>query len=230
MDETVNVIAKLKDSVLCHAKMAQHGMKQIPIQITFSKKEIQTFHMVNITRQCGLVSESREPGVNMLRPTFKSVYYFQHLILQEFLAAVGLLTDIEQVRHTMNRAYERQLDIMIMFMAGLLGNNRTHEFSDSLQLKLNVSLDDLIELVVARERRNEFSVDNDQGRSTAHKASTLLLIMILCESRQVAPWRLMSYYILNGTGDLNLENQHISPTELRALERVLPTTDITSLK
>lgn len=68
VDETVDVIAELKDFVLSHAHMAEYGMTQVPIQISFSKEEIQRFQLENVITQCGLVSESRVPGAVMLRP------------------------------------------------------------------------------------------------------------------------------------------------------------------
>lgn len=143
---------------------------------------------------------------------------------------MGLLTDIEQVRLTMNTAYERQLDLVIMFMAGLLGNLRTRTFLDSLDVKPTVSLDDLIKLVVDRERRNEASIESVDDKSTAHKESTLLLLMLIYESRHAELWRHISNYVLDENKGLDLQGQHITPTELEALVYVLPNTGITSLE
>ena len=230
VEKTVDGLVKLKDPILSHAKLARDGMKEVPIKIMFLKKDIEKFNLENITTQCGLVAKSRERGAVMFMPAISSVYYFQHLTLQEFMAAVVLLTDIEQINAMMSKASERQLDLVVMFMAGLLGNNRTHTFLDSLQLKPNVPLDDLITLVVDRERRKEEIMQDAVGRSVAHRASTLFLVMILYESRQVELWRHVSDYVLKGGRDLDLRNQHIIPAEMRALAYVLPTTGVTSLK
>ena len=229
VDKMVDVFVKLSDSLLRHTKLARYGMKQVPIKITFSKKDIERFTLENITTQCGLVTKSREQGVDMFMPAISSVYYFQHITLQEFLAAVGLLTSIEQVNTTMSKASETQFDLVVMFIAGLLGNSRTHTFLDSLQLKPNVSLDDLITLVVDRERKKEEIIQDAVDRSIAHRASTLFLVMILYESRQVELWRHVSDYVLKGSRELDLQQQHISPAEMNALVYVLPTTGITSL-
>ncbi|KAI0220940.1 hypothetical protein LSAT2_027606 [Lamellibrachia satsuma] len=110
----------------------------------------------------------------------------------------------------------------------LLGNDRTHAFLDTLQLKRTLCLKTLVKLVVQRERRKESKIDV-MNRSTAHKASTLLLVMILYESRQADLWSHVSDYVLNGKHELDLGGQHISPSELHALAYVLPETGITSL-
>ena len=230
MDRKVDMIAELTDAVLCHARMARHGMEQVPIKVTFSKKEIDDFQLQHVTTQCGLMTESREPGIVMFTPAVTPVFYFQHLTLQEFLAAVALVTDVDRVRGMMRRASERQLDLMVLFMAGLLGNTRTHAFLDSLHMKPSVSLDELLQLVIDRERRNEVSIGNAEGRSTAHKASTLLLVMLLYESQHAVLWSDVSHYVLKDGKKMDLQNQHISPTEVHALAYVLPETGITHLK
>ncbi|KAI0220892.1 hypothetical protein LSAT2_027649, partial [Lamellibrachia satsuma] len=222
VDTSTDIIAELKDPILNHGNVARHGMEQVPIKVTFTRKEIDEFELLHVATQCGLMTESREPGFVMFRPTVTSVFYFLHLTLQEFLAAIALLTDVKRVRSMMSRASERQLDLLVMFMAGMLGNDRTHTFLDALQLKPTVSVDELLNLVVERERRNESSIEDDEGRSTAHKGSILLLVMILYESQQAVLWSHVSDYALKGGKELDLESQHISPTEVQALAFVLP--------
>ena len=232
MDEynPVDAIAKLKDYVLNHARIARYGMEQCPIKVTFSKKNIQDFQLESVTTKCGLLTESRESGIAMFTRAVQSVFYFQHLTLQEFLAALGLVTDIEEVQGMMGRASERQLDLMIMFMAGLLGNNRTHTFLDSLQVKPTASVDKLIKLVVDRERINEDSITYYTDQRAAHRTSTLLLLMIIYESQEAKLWSHVSDYVLKDSDGLDLEGQHVSPSELHALVYVLPEMGITSLK
>ena len=230
VDTSTDIIAELKDPVLNHANVARHGMEQVPIKVTFSKKEIDEFELQHVATQCGLMTESREPGFVTFRPVVTPIFYFLHLTLQAFLAAIALLADIERVCSMMNRASERQLDLLVMFMAGMLGNDKTHTFLDSLQLKPTVSVDELLKLVVERERSNEISIGDDESRSTAHKGSILLLVMILYESQQAVLWSHVSHYALKGGKELDLESQHISPTEVQALAFVLPETGIEHLK
>ena len=227
--KTVDVIAKLRYSVFNHSRIALYGMAQVPIKAKFSADEIHNFQLESVATQCGLLTESRESSIVRFAPAVKSVYYFQHLTMQEFLASVGLLNETNQVRSMLTKASERQLDLMVIFLAGLLGNDRTHAFLDTLQLKRTLCLKTLVKLVVQRERRKESKIDV-MNRSTAHKASTLLLVMILYESRQADLWSHVSDYVLNGKHELDLGGQHISPSELHALAYVLPETGITSLK
>ena len=88
----------------------------------------------------------------------------------------------------------------------------------------------LLNLVVERERRNESSIEDDEGRSTGHKGSILLLVMILYESQQAVLWSHVSDYALKGGKELDLESQHISHTEVQALAFVLPKMGIEHLK
>ena len=240
-DKTKVDIAQLKDSILNHAGMALYGMKQVPIKITFSQDNVDEYHLEQDAMPCGLVTESREPVICSSIPTVKPVYCFQHLTMQECLAAVALVTDIERVKRMMTTASGGQLDLMVMFLAGLLGNGKNHKFLGSLhnsswysfkwltQRKRARSLESLLKIVVARERTEEASL-GDKYKSAAHKVSTLLLMMIIYESQKPELWRHVSYYILEGSKVLNLESQHISPTELHSLTYVLPEMNITALK
>ena len=95
VDETVNVIANLKEYIVNHARIARYGMGHRPIKITFTKKEVNIFHLGNVTTKCGLITESSESGSATYKRTVVSVFYFQHLTLQELLAAVAWLTSIK---------------------------------------------------------------------------------------------------------------------------------------
>ena len=238
--KSANVIVELKDHVLNHAKLAKCGMAQVPINITFSTKNVQDFYLKDVIMECGLMTETRERDTIDFIPTSTSVYYFHHLSLQEFMAALGLLADVKQVGGMISSASGRQLDLMLMFLAGLLGNNRTHDFLSYLKLKpTREYLDKLITFIVKREQRNEAIIKNDVDRSTAHKANILWLMMILYESKQVHLWQKMSDYALDDNcewdevGDLDvldLTGYQLSPTELHALAYVLPETHITALR
>ena len=237
--KTASVVVDLKDHVLNHANLAKYGMTQVPIGITFSTKNVQDFYLRDVIMECGLMTETRQRDTVDFIPTTTSVYYFHHLTLQEFMAALGLLSDVKQVGGMISTASGRQLDLMLMFLAGLLGNNRTHGFLSNLKLKPTTQyLDKLITVIVKREQRNEAIITNDVDRSKAHKANILWLMMIIYESKQVHLWRKMSDYALdNGKwcfdGDLNtldLSKYELSPTELHALAYVLPETHITALR
>ena len=224
-----NVIAIIKEDVLNHARIAQYGMEHKPIKITFTEGEMDKFQLANVATICGLMTGSVETSNVTFKRSSKQVFNFQHLTLQEFFAAVQLLSDIKQVEHMTSKHSDGQLDVMLVFMAGLLGNSRTAQFLKSLQLTSTVHLDDLVKLVVSMEQRNEANESDELDRSKAHKGSTLVLMMLLYESRQLDMWHHMSEYILENSTVLDLSDYIISPTELLALVYVLPTIRITSL-
>lgn len=160
------------------------------------------------------------------------MYYFSHLTLQEFLAAVALANDLKQVTRMMKTASYRQLDLTLMFLAGLVGNTKNDAFLRSLgMLNLKIAVDVLIKLVVERERRNEANLE-DQKQAAAHRSSTLLLLLLIYESQQRDLWHHVSHYILLKEGtELNLYCQHVSPVEIQAVLFILPMcVDITVLK
>ena len=246
MGERVHVTAELKDTVLKHAKLAKYGIERSPIQVSFSKEEIQGFHLEEDAKECGLLTESSETAYGKFVPEDTSVYYFSHLTLQEFLAAVALVTNLKQVTRMMKTTSYRQLDLTLMFLAGLVGNAKNDAFLRSLGLlsrgrwsvllsrlprKKKIAVDVLIKLVVERERRNEASLE-DQKQAAAHRSSTLLLLLLIYESQQRDLWHHVSHYILLKEGtELNLYCQHVSPVESQAVLFILPMcVNITVLK
>ena len=241
VDTTLDVIATLGGPVLDHAELACHGTEQDPIKVTFSNEDMKEFHLEEAAMKCGLLSESRESCVAMFAPSITLVHFFQHLTLQEFLAAIALVTNVKRLRRMLSRTSDRRLDLVLTFLAGLLGNERTHQFLQSLHTsrsssssnqwssgrKNDKSLEQLMKSVVEREQKHEA---NTTDKSAAHKAGTMLLLMMIYESRKPALWCQVSGYVLAGGTRLDLTGQHISPMEQHALEYILPQTQLTSLK
>ena len=237
------VITTLKDPVRDHAKLACYGMEKVPIAVTFPNTEICKFHLEETATKCGLLSESRESTVVMFTPTFRPVHYFQHLTLQEFLTAVELvLSNAKRLQRMLTTASRRQLDLVVIFVAGLVGNDRNHPFlravyetksrwwkpfQRSFAQTNATALQQLMKSVVERARTIEA---NTNEKSADHKSSTMLLVTMINESRQPELWSLVSSYILEGGTKLDLNGQHLSPTELHALAYVLPQTGLTSLR
>ena len=241
VDKAMNVIATLRGPLLDHAELACHGMEQDPIIVTFSNEEMKEFPLEETAMKCGLLSESRESCVAMFAPAVTRVHYFQHLTLQEFLAAIALVTDVDRVQRMLSKASDRQLDLVLTFLAGLLGNTRTHQFIGSLHTsrssssssqrssgrKDDVHLEQLMKSVVEREEKHEANTTNT---FSVHTAGTMLLLTMIYESRTPALWHHVSGYVLAGGMKLDLRGQHVSPTEQHALAYVLPHTRLTSLK
>ena len=235
------VITTLKDPVLDHAKLACYGMEKVPIAVTFTESEISEFHLEETATKCGLLSESMESSVVMSTPIFTPVHYFQHLTLQEFLAAVELVTNVKRLQGMLTTSSRRQLDLVLIFVAGLVGNSRNHPFLRALYESTSrrwnpfqrsfaqtnaTALKQLMKSVVKRERTIEART---RHKFAVHKSSTMLLVTMINESRQRELWRLVSDYVLEGGTKLDLSGQHLSPTEQHALAYVLPQTQLTSL-
>ena len=230
--QEADVFAQFKDSVLKHAGMALSGMEQVPIKLIFSEKEIRQHQLENVAMN--VVSESRELKFVKHRHITTKKYYFHHLTVQEFLSAVALVTDMERMHQMLETSPDRQLDLVVMFLAGLLGNRRNDDFLRSIDTCPDKrtradSSQKLIQWVVAREREKEDNVDDDE-KAEAHKASILLILAMLYESQKRELWCHASEYVLCSTGGLDLENQHISPVEMHALTYIIPAMNLSSLK
>ncbi|KAK2162001.1 hypothetical protein NP493_1548g00049 [Ridgeia piscesae] len=65
------------------------------------------FHLEETAMKCGLLSESRESNVAMFAPSVIRDHFFQHLTLQEFLAAIALVTDINRVQRLLSKTSDR---------------------------------------------------------------------------------------------------------------------------
>ena len=223
--EKVTKIPDMKNVVLSHANIAKYGMEHVPIRSTFSKKEVQKYDFVDGSMACGLLTASEAYD-----PSAASVYYFMNLAIQEFLTAVAVMTDEKTLNQcVIKTASDKQLDRVIIFMAALTGNGRTNTFLDSMDLRRTSSVQELIELVVDRERSREDSIADSHNKPAAHKNSILFLIMIIYESHQPGLWRHVSHYVLNAGSMLDLQDQPLSSTEIQALAYILPGSCITSL-
>ena len=88
---------------------------------------------------------------------------------------------INEVERKTSKVPDGQMDVMLVFLARLLGNNKTVPFLDSLELMLTVYLNILIELFIQLEHINEANITDEEILLIAHKRSTLSLVMLLYE-------------------------------------------------
>ena len=220
VEDNVNVVAKLREPLLNHAKLARNGMGQSPIKVTFSKGEIDELDLEEDATDCGLLTFSREKGP-VLR-TYSSTYSFNHLTIQEFLGAVALVSSPQEAASLlMTSANDGQLDLLLMFLCGLAGDCTTQEFLDSLGCPAQMTAEHVLELVVQRERKKT---------ERNHKQSVLLLLLLIFESRHPELWSIVRDYVLEDGNTLVLSFAHISPVELDAVTFIFQKSDITSLK
>ena len=210
-----DVIGQIKGPLLQHSKLATKGVSHRPMQILFAKGDIESCHLSHdITVQCGLLTVSVENDQYSVSRQVTSVYYFVHLIMQEFLGGIALVSqqnDIEQpVRQS---ASDGNLDMILTFLAGLLGDPDSKDFLKTLGCQTCMSAGDLLRLVVSQEF---------QHRRRDHMATVFLLLTLVFESRQPNLRVKIREFVMNVGDELNLSGRHISPIEMQALIYVMP--------
>ena len=215
-----DVFGKLNEHLLNHAKLARRGMGESPVKVTFSKHEIDALHLKEAATECGLLTLSKEK--NKAQGTHRCTYAFTHLTVQEFLSALALVTSSEDARSLMEKSSDDgQLDLMWMFLCGLVGDHKNETFLNSLDCQTQMTAKRLLQLVIQRER-------GQTGKD--HKQSVLLVLLIVFEAQQPELWSTVRDYVMKDGRNLDLGFQHISPVELNAMTFIFQKSDITSLK
>ena len=218
--EEDDVFCKLKKPFLNHAKLARVGMGESPVKVTFSTKEIKKLHLEEAATDCGLLTLSEEK--NKLQGTHRCTYSFIHLTVQEFLSALALVNNRNDVKSLMKKSRnDGQLDLMWMFLCGLIGDHKNKRFLKSLKCQTRMSATCLLKLVIRRECE---TTERD------HKHSVLLVLLIVFEAQQPELWSTVRDHVMKDGRTLDLSGQHISPVELNAMTFVFQKSDITSLK
>ncbi|KAK2142178.1 hypothetical protein NP493_4978g00000 [Ridgeia piscesae] len=98
-----------------------------------------------------------------------------------------------------------QLDLVFMFLCGLVDDPCSKEFLDSLDCQVEISAKRVLQLVVERERERY------------QKQTALLLLLMIYESRNPNLWSTVAGYVMKDGKTLDLSGQHISPVELQAV-------------
>ncbi|KAI0231580.1 hypothetical protein LSAT2_018055 [Lamellibrachia satsuma] len=215
-----DVVGQLSEPLLNHAKLARSGMGESPVKVTFSKTDIEALHLEKSSIECGLLTFTKEKRESVVRK-YSCVYSFTHLTMQEWLSAVALVSSRENTESMiMKSANDGQLDLVLMFLCGLVGDQMNKEFLDSLDCRIRMTAEHVLELVVQREREKT-------GKD--HKQSVLLILLLLFESRRPELWSSVSGYVMQDGKTLNLSGQHISPVELQAVTFIFHIGDFNSL-
>ena len=132
-------------------------------------------------------------------------YSFNHLTIQEFFTAVALVSNPQEAESMIRKAAGGQLDLVCMFLCGLVGDPCSKEFLDSLDCQVEISAKRVLQLVVEREKRKE-----EWNRERYQKQTALLLLLMIYESRNPNLWSTVAGYVMK-------DGQHISPVELQAV-------------
>ena len=213
------VFPRLQEPLLSHAKLAKDGMGNSPIHVTFSQEEIDRFQLKDETTRCGLLTVLEETCT--VAGTYSCTYSFNHLTMQEFFAALALVSSPQEAESMIEKAAGGQLDLVCMFLCGLVDDPRSKEFLDSLGCQVEMTAERVLQAVVAREKR--IGARN-------HKQIALLLLLMIYESRNPKIWSTVADYVMKDGKTLDLSEQHISPVELQALTFIFELSAFTSLK
>ena len=224
--EDKDIIAHLKDALLHHSKLAKDGTSRFPIKVLFSEDDLKRWDLRKSTaRLLGLlvVFNNRVQGPVSREDT--ELHCFVHFIMQEFLAAIGLVSNIDDIERQMaDTPNVGQLDTVLTFIAGLVSDPANRHFLESLGFHTTVTAAELLRLIVKQDYEN---------RRRDLKRTILLLLRLVCESRQPHLWAVIKDFVLNYVKDvfgndvrgLHLDGSQMSPVELQALIYVMPNMD-----
>ena len=226
--EDAEVIRQLKEPLLMHAELARCGMGKPSVQVTFRQKEIEDLNLKEAATECGLLTVTKEKSTGVLR-THCCTYSFNHLTIQEFFAAVTLVSSPQEAEAMIKNAAGGQLDLVCMFLCGLVDNPRSKRFLDSLGCQVEITAERVLQVVVEREKRKEKRT-KESDRVEHQKQTALLLLLMIYESGNPNLWSTVAGYVMEDGKTLDLSDQHISPVELQALTFIFELNAFTSLE
>ena len=240
-----DAIADIKDQFLGHSNLAKDGMCHQPVKVIFSSEDFETLSKKTI--RCGFLNVSTERKQLIVHKKVTQSY-FAHLVMQEFFAAIALMSSLEEIKKLLDQTpNEGQLDMVLSFIAGLVGNPENKPFLESLgynttmkaanpihKEKLDalghntiIAIDELLDLVVKQCNICE----RQHRRSCNHKASILLLLRLLYESQEPYKWSEIKGFVLKYHTELDLSGTEITSADLQALTYVVQkTSDISSVE
>ena len=204
--EGEDVIAQIRDELLNISKLAKDGMGHQPVKDVFTQKDAPVLSKAAAIR-CGFlkVSEMSTPASH--RGKVARSFHFEHLTMQEFFAAIALISSGEEIEKllTVNKG---QPDMVLTFLAGLVGDTENRSFLESLECHTTITAVWLVSLVVRQAR---------EQRWPNRKATILLLLRLVHESRRLELWAEVKDFVLNDGEELDLSAIPISPVDLQAL-------------
>jgi hypothetical protein len=201
-------------------------MSGLPIKLLFSEDDLERWGLSKSTaRLLSLLMVFKDKVQGPVSREDTELHCFVHFIMQEFSAAIGLVSNIDDIERQMaDTPNLGQLDMVLAFVSGLVSDPANRHFLESLGFQTTVTAADLLRLIVMQDYEN---------RRRDRKRTILLLLRLVYESRQPDLWAVIKDFVLNYAKDifgndvreLNLENTEISPVELQALIYVMPHMD-----
>ena len=197
-DEVLEVV---KEAYRKYADMAKESMMTRPLRIVFYKDDLKGVGLDEGSTddmQCGVVTQSHKRDI---RPgQVKRCWSFNHLSLQEYFSAIGLLqgSDDDIMRLLQDKASVLVHEVVLMFILGLCGDEKLAQYRRQLlSREVTLNLQTLLKKL-----------------SQILKDDVLKFINLLHETQDGALVSLVPH-------EITLQCKTIYPTEMGALSWVL---------
>ena len=205
--ESEDVIAQISDELLHLSKLAKDGMGHQPVKVVFSQEDAAPVLSKEAAIRSGFLYVSETSTRGSLRGKVSRSFHFEHVTMQEFLAAIALITSPEELEKLLT-IHKGQFAMVLTFLLGLVGDTENRSFLKSLGCHRTVTARRLVRLVVRQAR---------EQRWPDRKATILLLLGLVQECRLPELWAEVKDFVLNGGKELDLSATPISPVDLQAL-------------
>ena len=205
--ESEDVIAQISDELLHLSKLAKDGMGHQPVKVVFSQEDAAPVLSKEAAIRSGFLHVSETSTRGSLRGKVSRSFHFEHVTMQEFLAAIALITSPEELEKLLT-IHKGQFAMVLTFLLGLVGDTENRSFLKSLGCHRTVTARRLVRLVVRQAR---------EQRWPDRKATILLLLGLVQECRLPELWAEVKDFVLNGGKELDLSATPISPVDLQAL-------------
>ena len=182
-----------------YAELAKQCVMSTPLRIIFFEEHLEEVGLVDNPddMECGVMTRASKRDERMSTMT-KPCWSFNHLTLQEYFSAIGLLQGSAEDRDKLleDKSSIRQQEIVIMFMLGLIGDSRNAWYmKELLSSEVTLDLEDLVKK--------------------------------LADVLKDDPWKVLTILFEIQDADLvdivtsEIKSRHVFPTEMRALSWVL---------
>ena len=154
-----DVLQVIKGPYMKYADLAKQCVKKVPLRIIFYTKDLTDVGLLQDNAddmQCGVMTQSRTMGKSV-RTSHKRCWSFNHLTLQEYFSAIGLLqgSDDDIWQLLQDESSIRKHEVVISFILGLCADEQNEDYIHQLlSSKLTLNPRELVSklaLVLARD-------------------------------------------------------------------------------
>ncbi|KAI0219788.1 NACHT, LRR and PYD domains-containing protein 1b allele 2 [Lamellibrachia satsuma] len=131
-----DVLQVIKGPFMKYADLAKQCVKKVPLRIIFYTKDLTDVGLLQDSAddmQCGVMTQSRTMGKSV-RTSHKRCWSFNHLTLQEYFSAIGLLqgSDDDIWQLLQDESSIRRHEVVISFILGLCADKQNEDYIHQL--------------------------------------------------------------------------------------------------